>query len=44
VFVQRHGGIVEWSDWQVPMDKARPPAIHFAADQYDAELTRARTD
>ncbi|WP_406453442.1 hypothetical protein OG782_21775 [Streptomyces sp. NBC_00876] len=42
VFVQRHGGIVEWSDWQVPVDDARPPAFHFDADQYDAELTRAR--
>ncbi|WP_406358581.1 hypothetical protein [Streptomyces sp. NBC_00658] len=41
VFVQRHGGIVEWSDWQVPVDVARPPAFHFDADQYDAELTRA---
>ncbi|MCW8103205.1 hypothetical protein [Streptomyces tauricus] len=41
VFVQRHGGIVEWSDWQVPVDVARLPAFHFDADQYDAELTRA---
>ncbi|MFD4409184.1 hypothetical protein [Streptomyces sp. NPDC058476] len=44
VFVQRHGGIVEWSDWQVPMGKSRPPALYFDADQYDAELTRAVTD
>ncbi|MFD1831315.1 hypothetical protein ACFSJS_16850 [Streptomyces desertarenae] len=43
VFVQRHGEIVEWSDWQVPADEARPPAFHFDADQYDAELTRALT-
>ncbi|MFF1678356.1 hypothetical protein ACFVYG_20240 [Streptomyces sp. NPDC058256] len=43
VFVQRHGGIVEWSDWRVPANEARPPAFHFAADQYDAELTRALT-
>lgn len=43
VFVRRHGGIVEWSDWQVPADEARPPAFHFDADQYDAELTRALT-
>ncbi|WP_217139883.1 hypothetical protein [Streptomyces sp. AC627_RSS907] len=43
VFVQRHGRIVEWSDWQVPVDGTRPPTFHFAADQYDAELTRALT-
>ncbi|MFE2530786.1 hypothetical protein [Streptomyces sp. NPDC059371] len=40
VFVQRQGRIVEWSDWQVPIDEVRPPAFHFDADQYDAELTR----
>ncbi|WP_323137168.1 MULTISPECIES: hypothetical protein [unclassified Streptomyces] len=44
VFVQRHGGMVKWSDWQVPMDKVRPPAFCFDADQYDAELTRALAD
>ncbi|MFF1640622.1 hypothetical protein ACFVXA_23910 [Streptomyces sp. NPDC058246] len=44
VFVRRHGGIVEWSEWQVPVDTTRPPALHFDADQYDAELTRAATD
>jgi hypothetical protein len=44
VLVQRHGGIVEWSDWQVPVDKVRPPAFHFDTDQYYAELTRALTD
>ncbi|MFI6951462.1 hypothetical protein [Streptomyces sp. NPDC050422] len=43
VFVQRHGRIVKWSDWQVPVDEARPPTFHFDADQYDAELTRALT-
>jgi hypothetical protein len=43
MFVQRHGGIVEWSDWQVPVGEARPPIFHFDADQYDAELTRALT-
>ncbi|MFG2267273.1 hypothetical protein [Streptomyces sp. NPDC048720] len=41
VFVQRHGGIVEWSDWQVPTGRAQLPAFCFDADQYDAELTRA---
>ena len=43
VVVQRHGGIVEWFDWPVPVDEARPPACHCDADQYDAELTRALT-
>ncbi|MFI1439693.1 hypothetical protein [Streptomyces fructofermentans] len=43
-FVQRHGGIVEWSDWQVPRGRAGLPAFHFDAGQYDAELTRALTD
>lgn len=41
VFVRRHGGIVEWSDWQVPVDEVCPPTFHFDADRYDAELTRA---
>ncbi|MFC7640682.1 hypothetical protein ACFQX6_06470 [Streptosporangium lutulentum] len=44
VFVQRHAGIVEWSDWQVPVDHVRPPTFHFDADQYDAEVTRALAD
>ncbi|BCL28483.1 hypothetical protein GCM10017557_33420 [Streptomyces aurantiacus] len=46
VFVQRHGGIVEWSDWHVPVDVARPrpfTSTYFDADQYDAELTHALT-
>ncbi|MEV1064899.1 hypothetical protein [Streptomyces sp. NPDC050263] len=42
VFVQRHGGVVEWSDWQVPDGEVRPPAYHFDADRYDAEVARAR--
>ncbi|MGW0834183.1 hypothetical protein [Streptomyces prunicolor] len=41
VFVRRHCGVVEWSDWQEPMDQVRPPAFCFDADQYDAELARA---
>ena len=41
VFVRRHGGVVEWSDWRVPTDQVRPPAFCFDADQYDAELARA---
>ncbi|MFF3565257.1 hypothetical protein ACFYXS_34960 [Streptomyces sp. NPDC002574] len=40
VFVQRHGGLVEWSGRQVPVDQVHPPALHFDADQYDAEATR----
>ncbi|MCX5265096.1 hypothetical protein [Streptomyces sp. NBC_00199] len=44
VFVQRHGGIVEWSDWQVPVDRVRPPAFHFDAGRYDSEVTRALGD
>ncbi|MFJ4704806.1 hypothetical protein ACIP6I_08105 [Streptomyces anulatus] len=43
VFVQRHGRIVEWSDWQVPVDEACPAAFYFDADQYDAELSCALT-
>ncbi|WCN03546.1 hypothetical protein [Streptomyces sp. M92] len=44
VFVQRHGGIVEWSDWQVPDGGVRPPAFHFDAGQYDAEVARVSAD
>ncbi|MFE1801294.1 hypothetical protein ACFW9L_34765 [Streptomyces sp. NPDC059517] len=44
VFVQRLGGLVEWSDWQVPVDKERPPTFYFDAERYDAELTRSLTD
>ncbi|MFD8810080.1 hypothetical protein ACFV23_00900 [Streptomyces sp. NPDC059627] len=44
VFVQRHGGVVEWSDWQVPMNTVRPPAFCFDADQYDTALIRALRD
>ncbi|MFC7982748.1 hypothetical protein [Streptomyces sp. NPDC057336] len=44
VFVQRHGPVVEWSDWQVPDGEARPPAFHFDAGQYDAEVARVSAD
>ncbi|MEU6274051.1 hypothetical protein ABZ871_16835 [Streptomyces populi] len=44
MFVRRLGGIVEWSDWQVPVGGARPPVFHFDAGQYDAELARALAD
>ena len=40
VVVQRLGGIVQWSDWQVPSGGTRPPEFHFEASQYDAELVR----
>ncbi|MFD7452605.1 hypothetical protein [Kitasatospora sp. NPDC059827] len=41
VVVRRCGGIVEWSDWEVPYESARLPDFHFDAAQYDAELARA---
>ncbi|MFF2079885.1 hypothetical protein ACFVXG_34640 [Kitasatospora sp. NPDC058162] len=41
VVVRRSGGVVEWSDWEVPYEAARLPDFHFDADQYDAELARA---
>ncbi|MFB7312519.1 hypothetical protein [Streptomyces sp. NPDC056192] len=44
VFMQRQGGIVEWSDWQAPYVGMAPPAFHFDADQYDAEVARALAD
>lgn len=44
VLVRRHGGVVEWSQWQVPVGTVRPPAFHFDADQYDAALTGALAD
>ncbi|MFI9569700.1 hypothetical protein [Streptomyces rishiriensis] len=44
VFVQRHGGVVEWSDWQAPAGRVRPPTFHFDADQYEGEVTRALAD
>ncbi|TYC68196.1 hypothetical protein EH183_40900 [Streptomyces sp. CB01881] len=43
-FVQRHGGIVEWSDWQMPRDEPRLPDFHFDADQYDAAMARSSAD
>ncbi|WP_254588066.1 hypothetical protein [Streptomyces sp. AC04842] len=43
--VQRCGGIVQWSDWELP---AKAPTrlldLHFDADQYDAEVARAEAD
>ncbi|MFJ9923107.1 hypothetical protein ACIRSF_27895 [Streptomyces rubiginosohelvolus] len=44
VVVQRFGGIVQWSDWEVPYMEMRPLEFHFDADQYDAELARAEAD
>lgn len=40
VVVQRLGGIVQWSDWEVPYEEDAPPEFHFDAEQYDAELAR----
>lgn len=40
VVVQRFGGVVQWSDWQVPYGEVAPPELHFDADRYDAELAR----
>lgn len=41
VVVQRVGGVVQWSGWQVPSGKTQPPEFHFDASQYDAELVRS---
>ncbi|MFJ9322291.1 hypothetical protein [Streptomyces globisporus] len=43
VVVQRFGGVVQWSDWQVPYAEVAPPEFHFDADQYDAEMDRVDT-
>ncbi|MCX4710246.1 MULTISPECIES: hypothetical protein [Streptomyces] len=40
VVVQRLGDIVQWSDWEIPYGEVAPPAFHFDADRYDAELAR----
>ncbi|MEJ8639763.1 hypothetical protein [Streptomyces sp. MS2.AVA.5] len=49
VVVQRFGGIVQWSDWELPRDvpytpAPPPPEFHFDAGQYDAEVARAEAD
>ncbi|MGA4980064.1 hypothetical protein [Streptomyces cinereoruber] len=49
VVVQRFGEIVQWSDWEVPWAAHTempypPPELHFDANQYDAEVTRAEAD
>ncbi|GAA5023196.1 hypothetical protein GCM10025734_80110 [Kitasatospora paranensis] len=45
VLVQRCGGVVQWSDWEMPyIGTTRPPEFHFDADAYDAELARAGAD
>lgn len=46
VVVQRCGGLVQWSDWEVPAGGPYAPAprlpdFHFDADRYDAEVARA---
>lgn len=40
VVVQRLGGIVQWSGWEVPYKEDVPLEFHFDADRYDAELRR----
>ncbi len=48
--MQRFGGIVQWTDWEVPrpsplaVDPYPPPELHFDASQYDAEVARAEAD
>ncbi|MFE0463901.1 hypothetical protein ACFW1A_32065 [Kitasatospora sp. NPDC058965] len=42
--VQRLGGVVQWSDWEVPADGTRPLEYHFDAVAYDAELASATTE
>ncbi|ARF81949.1 hypothetical protein ACIG0C_36960 [Kitasatospora aureofaciens] len=45
VVVQRFGGIVQWSDWEIPhLETTRPLELHFDAAEYDAELARAEAD
>ncbi|MGW0927464.1 hypothetical protein [Streptomyces sp. NPDC002644] len=44
VVVWRCGGVVEWADWEVPALEQPPPAYHFDADAYDAELARAERE
>ncbi|MFI7285315.1 hypothetical protein ACIBRY_01375 [Streptomyces anulatus] len=40
VVVQRLGGIVRWSDREVPYGEGAPLEFHFDAGRYDAELVR----
>ncbi|MEU7731961.1 hypothetical protein [Streptomyces griseus] len=40
VVVQRLGGIVRWSGWEVPSTGDALPEFHFDADRYDAEVRR----
>ncbi|MGW1174446.1 hypothetical protein ACWD4P_12075 [Kitasatospora sp. NPDC002543] len=46
--VQRIGGVVRWSDWEVPQlrygTRGRFPEFDFEAEPYDAELARAAAD
>ncbi|MFC8625833.1 hypothetical protein [Streptomyces anulatus] len=44
VVVQRLGGIVQWSDWEVPYEEDAPPEFRFDAEQYDAELARTEDE
>ncbi|MEU9852312.1 hypothetical protein [Streptomyces sp. NPDC047974] len=42
--VQRHGDVVQWTEWLVPDGESRPPERDFEADAYDAELARAEAE
>lgn len=42
--VQRHGDVVQWTEWLVPAGESRPPELDFEADAYDAELDRAEAE
>ena len=44
VTVVLDGDTVVWRDWRGYTSSASPPELRFAAEQYDAELTRAETD
>ncbi|GAA2835520.1 hypothetical protein GCM10010441_69960 [Kitasatospora paracochleata] len=44
VVVQRIGGIVEWSEWQVPYEAAPLPWFHLDADRYDAVVRRVEAE
>jgi hypothetical protein len=44
VTVVRDGDAVVWRDWRGHTCATVPPEIRFAAEQYDAELTKAETD
>jgi len=44
VTVVQDGDTVVWRDWRGHTTAAPPPEVRFAAEEYEAELTRAETD